>query len=386
MKQSWSTLVLAAGKGTRMKSDKAKVLHEIDGKPLLSHVLDTAEMLPLARSIVVVGHQADRVKDAHAAYKLDYALQDPQLGTGHAVMCAREFLEGQEGSLLVLYGDVPLLRPATLHELMERHERSGYGVTVLTARLKDPSGYGRILRDEAGDFSRIVEDRDLSEEQRGIDEINSGIYTFRIESLLEALDGLKNDNAQEEYYLTDTLAMIREKGLGAGIMEISDPEEISGINTIPQLDAAAAVRAERRNVGEGAFGCPVLDRFQKKSDLILFRRDGMIVSLAPHPYNAGHIWITPERPVVFFGSLDSEEQRALFQLGKEAEGWLEEAFRPQGFNIGYESGRTGRQLVLHVIPRWSGDANFMPLIGETNVLPEELEQTRDRLQKIIARP
>ncbi|MEZ4648941.1 MAG: NTP transferase domain-containing protein [Candidatus Eisenbacteria bacterium] len=254
MKETWSTLILAAGKGTRMKSDLAKVLHPIDGKPLLSHVLDTSARLGLAKSIVVVGHQADAVKEAHKGYDLAYATQEPQLGTGHAVMCAREHLEGLSGNLLVLYGDVPLLRPATLHELMERHELGGNGVTVLTARLEDPTGYGRVFRDEAGGFLRIVEHKDLAPEEVGNDEINSGIYTFRIDALLEALSELKNDNAQGEYYLTDTLEMIRESGLPAGIMEVADPEEISGINTPEQLADAAAVRAKRIQAGEEKLG------------------------------------------------------------------------------------------------------------------------------------
>ena len=134
MRQSWSALVLAAGKGTRMKSDLAKVLHPLGEKTLLASVLDTASHLPLDRTIAVVGHQAEAVQRAHADYELLYALQEPQLGTGHAVMCAREHLEGLSGSLLVLYGDVPLLRPATLLELMERHERSGAPCSIFSTR------------------------------------------------------------------------------------------------------------------------------------------------------------------------------------------------------------------------------------------------------------
>lgn len=383
MKETWSTLILAAGKGTRMKSDLAKVLHPIDGKPLLTHVLDTAARLQMEKTIVVVGHQADAVKDAHAGYDLAYALQDPQLGTGHAVMCAREHLEGLSGNLLVLYGDVPLLRPATLHELMERHELGNNGVTVLTARLEDPTGYGRVFRDENGGFLRIVEHKDLVPDELGNDEINSGIYTFRIEALLEALSQLKNDNAQGEYYLTDTLEMIRESGLPAGIMEISDPEEISGINTPDQLADAAAVRANRIAAGEGRWGTPVLDVLEAHGDeLILTKRDGMIVALSPHPYNAGHLWITPEEPTVFFETLSSEARERLFALGREAEGWLEEAYQPQGFNLGFDSGGKG-QLVMHVVPRWTGDSNFMPVIAGVNVLPEDLPATREKLLGIL---
>jgi bifunctional UDP-N-acetylglucosamine pyrophosphorylase/glucosamine-1-phosphate N-acetyltransferase len=140
-------------------------------------VLDTAGRLPLARAIVVVGHQAESVQAAHAASGAAFVRQEPQLGTGHAVLCARPWLEGASGSLLVLYGDVPLLRPATLLELMERHAAEENAVTVLTARVADPAGYGRIVRDASGRFHAIVEDKDLRPEQRALDEINSGIYT-----------------------------------------------------------------------------------------------------------------------------------------------------------------------------------------------------------------
>lgn len=383
MKQSWSALVLAAGKGTRMKSDLAKVLHPLGERTLLASVLDTARRLPLERTIAVVGHQAEAVKQAHAAYELLYALQEPQLGTGHAVMCAREHLEGLDGSLLVLYGDVPLLRPATLLELMERHERFENGVTVLTARLPDPSGYGRVLRDSEGRFLRIVEDRDLAPEQRSVDEINSGIYTFRIPLLLEALSQLRPNNAQGEYYLTDTLEWIRERGAPVGIMQVQDREEISGINTPEQLEHARQVLEERRAAGEGALGCAVLDLLEARPELILQERDGIVVSLAPHPYNCGHLWITPRRRVVFAETLSSEERTRMMRFAQRAEGWLEATFHPQGFNVGLESGRTGAQVVMHVIPRWAGDANFMTLIGGVNLLPETLEETRRRLQQVV---
>jgi bifunctional UDP-N-acetylglucosamine pyrophosphorylase/glucosamine-1-phosphate N-acetyltransferase len=383
MKQSWFALVLAAGKGTRMNSDLAKVLHPLGETTLLGRVLDTARHLPLDRVIAVVGHQADAVKQAYAGRGLLFALQQPQLGTGHAVICAREHLEGQGGSLLVLYGDVPLLRPATLLELMERHELSGNGVTVLTARLPDPSGYGRVLRDSGGRFLRIVEDRDLTPEQRSVDEINSGIYAFRIPLLLEALSRLRPNNAQGEYYLTDTLEWIRESGAPAGTMEVRDREEISGINTPEQLEQAREILEARRKAGEGALGCPVLDLLESRPELILQEREGVVVSLAPNPYNCGHLWITPRRRVVFAETLAASERAQMMIYAQRAEQWLEQAFHPQGFNVGFESGRPGAQVVMHVIPRWAGDANFMTLIGGVNLLPETLEETRRRLQQVV---
>lgn len=371
----WVSLVLAAGKGTRMKSDLAKVLHEIDGRSLLGHVLDTAATLPLSRTIVVVGHQAEEVERRHAPDGVEFALQQPQLGTGHAVMVAAPLLETEppDADCLVLYGDVPLLRASTLHELMERHRLDGNGVTVLTAEVDDPKGYGRIIRDEQGGFRCITEDRDLDPKQRGIREINSGIYTFQLAPLLRALGELRADNSQKEYYLTDALSVIRDAGLPVGVFLLGDPEEISGINTPEQLDDAAAVLARRRaDPAEGCPACALLSR----EESVLERRDGAVIVLAPRPYNAGHIWIVPEQHLVSWESLPPATQDHLLSLAAEVEGWLEEAYHPQAMNLGYNSGAAGEHLVVQVVPRWTGDANFMPLFAGVNILPETPEGTR----------
>lgn len=381
----WVCLVLAAGKGTRMNSDLAKVLHEIDGRSLLGHVLHTAAVLPLARTIVVVGHQAEEVKRRHADGGVEFVLQQPQLGTGHAVMVAAPLLKTDppDADCLVLYGDVPLLRASTLHELMERHRLDRNGVTVLTAEVDDPKGYGRIIRDARGGFLCITEDRDLSPAQRGIREINSGIYTFRLAPLLRALGSLRADNSQKEYYLTDALTVIRDAGLPAGVFLFGDPEEISGINTPEQLADAAAVLARRRaDPAEGCLACALLSR----EDLVLERRDGAAIVLAPRPYNAGHLWIVPEQHLVSWESLSPAAAEHLLGLAAEAEGWLEEAYHPQAMNLGYNSGAAGEHLVVQVAPRWTGDANFMPLFAGVNILPEtpggtrrHILEARDRL-------
>jgi diadenosine tetraphosphate (Ap4A) HIT family hydrolase/CTP:molybdopterin cytidylyltransferase MocA len=376
--ERWIAVVLAAGKGTRMKSDLAKVLHEVDGRTLLGQVLETAARLPLARTIAVVGHQAGEVRRRHLAYGIETALQEPQLGTGHAVMAAAPLLESEpeDASLLVLYGDVPLLRAPTLLELMERHRLEENGVTVLTARLPDPRGYGRIVRDPSGGFLRITEDRDLAPEERAIDEINSGIYTFRLQPLLRALGCLRSDNAQGEYYLTDTLTLMAEEGYPVGTFVLADPDEIQGVNTVEQLEEAGAILTRRRLSHEGE--CPVCLALLGH-DLVLERRRGMAVLLDPHPYNSGHLWVAPERHVVSAESLTAAESDLLWSLAREAEGWLEACYHPQAFNLGYNSGRQGEHLRLHVIPRWSGDSNFMPLIGGVNILPETLEGSRRRI-------
>jgi len=382
----WQAIILAAGKGTRMRSDLAKVLHEVRGRTLLAHVLDTAAGLPLRRRIVVIGHQAEEVRRRHEDRLVEFVLQQPQLGTGHAVMVAKEALSepprAQESALLVLYGDVPLLRESTLHELMECHVLREDTVTVLTARVPDPSGYGRILRGADGAFEAIVEDRDLRPEQRAVDEINSGIYAFRLGPLLGVLDHLRADNAQKEYYLTDALALLRERGGRIGTFTLSDHEEIAGVNTVEQLEEAGAVLDRRA----GAAGCLWCDLLRRRDDLLVTRRGGFDVLLHPRPYNSGHLLVIPRRHVVSFESLSGEEAELLLALGGEAESWLEEAYHPQAFNAGYNSGRPGEHLALHVIPRWSGDSNFLPLVAGVNILPELLEQTRRKLQALANQP
>lgn len=374
----WVCLILAAGKGTRMNSDLAKVLHEIEGRSLLGHVLGTAAQLAVRRTIVVAGHQAEEVRRRHGGDGVEFALQVPQLGTGHAVIVSAPLLETEppDADCLVLYGDVPLLRASTLHELMERHRLDGNGVTVLTAEVDDPKGYGRIVRDADGGFLTITEDRDLTPDQRGIREINSGIYAFRLRPLLEALGSLRADNAQQEYYLTDTLAIIRDGGWPVGVFLLGDPEEISGINTPEQLAEAAVVLQRRRaDADDGCEACALLAR----DDLVLERREGMAVILAPRQYNSGHLWIVPERHVVSWESLEAGSADRMLGLAAEAESWLEEAYRPQAMNLGYNSGAPGEHLVLQVVPRWAGDSNFMQIFAGVNLLPESISGARQRV-------
>ncbi|MFM7315100.1 MAG: NTP transferase domain-containing protein, partial [Cyanobium sp.] len=201
--------VLAAGKGTRMKSDLPKVLQPLAGATLVERVLRSCEQLCPERRLLIVGHQAERVQESLAAHGgLEFVLQAPQNGTGHAVQQLLEPLAGFEGDLLVLNGDVPLLRGETIQNLLGRHRASGAAVTLLTARLPDPAGYGRVFADGEGRVSAIVEHRDCSEEQRRNDLINAGIYCFRWSALADVLPQLRSDNDQGELYLTDTVAML----------------------------------------------------------------------------------------------------------------------------------------------------------------------------------
>jgi len=236
-------LILAAGLGTRMRSNLAKVLHRLDGRPLINHVCLTATALAPRKVYVVIGHQGENVKQA-VLEELDekhagFVWQKEQLGTGHAVNSAREFLETEEDStLLILSGDVPMIRAETLAALVQQHYNhrgKGAACTILTVKVEDPSGYGRVVRDEAGFFSRIVEQKDASDEERKINEINSGIYCFNTQKLFSALSSVQNNNVQGEYYLTDVPALLREAGEDVSLYQHTDAREVSGINNRAEL-------------------------------------------------------------------------------------------------------------------------------------------------------
>ena len=234
--------VLAAGKGTRMKSDLPKVLQPLAGATLVERVLSSCAGLAPQRRLLIVGHQADRVRTTLAGDAgLDFVLQQPQLGTGHAVQQLLAPLAGFDGDLLVLNGDVPLLRPETLEQLLSRHRASGAAVTLLTARLADPTGYGRVMANAAGEVSAIVEHRDCNDEQRRVDLINAGIYCFNWAKLAAVLPDLTTDNDQGELYLTDTVALLSP----AMHVQVADADEINGINDRLQLAQCEAVLQQR---------------------------------------------------------------------------------------------------------------------------------------------
>jgi bifunctional UDP-N-acetylglucosamine pyrophosphorylase / glucosamine-1-phosphate N-acetyltransferase len=244
-----AVVVLAAGEGTRMKSRTPKVLHGFLGRSMLGHVLDAVAPLQPERTLVVVGHARDAVTD-HLALVSPVAepvVQEQQDGTGHAVRIALDALPDLEGTLLVVSGDTPLLRTETLHSLVERHRDSQAAATMLTARVADPSGYGRVVRDPSGAVTSVVEHRDADDETLAIDEINSGIYAFTTQLLRDALRRLSRDNSQGEEYLTDVVALLVADGRQVAAEVVDDPREVMGVNDRVQLAAARVEMRTRTN-------------------------------------------------------------------------------------------------------------------------------------------
>lgn len=237
-------VVLAAGKGTRMNSELPKVLHEVAGKPLLDHVLDTVADAGIGRTVVVVGHEADLVRERCDRPGLRFVLQEPQLGTGHAVQVAVPQLR-REGYCVVLAGDVPLLRTPTLRELVDATVGSERAATVLTCIVPDAGAYGRIVKGDDGQLQKIVEAKDADAEELAIGEYNTGVFCFRTKRLIEALGSLTTENKQGEYYLTDTVAYLVGEGLSVGTVATSDPGEVVGINTVAELSVAEEILAKR---------------------------------------------------------------------------------------------------------------------------------------------
>ncbi|MBY9082572.1 bifunctional UDP-N-acetylglucosamine diphosphorylase/glucosamine-1-phosphate N-acetyltransferase GlmU [Paenibacillus sp. HN-1] len=246
-------VVLAAGQGKRMKSKLYKVLHPVCGKPMVGHVLDTVRATGCQRNIVVVGHGAESVQ-AYLGDSVEYVLQETQLGTGHAVMQAKDILSGEEGTLIVACGDTPLVKPETLAEMMVLHEQRGAAATVLTAVMDNPAGLGRIIRTEDGALLKIVEQKDCTPEEDAIREINTGIYCFDNAKMFAALQQVTNQNAQGEYYLTDVIGILREQGELVLAFQSNDAAESIGVNdrlALSEAESQMRLRINRRHMLNG---------------------------------------------------------------------------------------------------------------------------------------
>ena len=252
-------VILAAGKGTRMKSAVPKVLHRAAGLPLIEHVLRTADAVRPIRTVLVVGHQAEDVRAALSGRPgLRFAIQEPQLGTGHALLQAESELRGATGTVVLLSGDVPLLRADTLAELVQTHAARGAAATVVTARVERPDGYWRIVR-ENGRIASIVEHKDATAAERKIDEINSGIYAFDLAPLFGALNQIGSANAQREYYLPDLVKIYRARGLPVETVTVNDAREILGVNSRRELADVAAIMNRQRNDALMESGVTIVD-------------------------------------------------------------------------------------------------------------------------------
>lgn len=245
---SLATVILAAGKGKRMGNpDVPKVMVLLAGKPLIAHVIEQAEQIGTERTILIVGHRREIVEDYVQQHYtgVEYAVQAEQLGTGHAVQQTETHLSEFNGSVLILSGDAPLVKASTLRDFIDKHSAAGATLSVLSAHAPDPTGYGRIVRDADGNFVCIVEQKDASLEQQRITEINSGVYVVDAAAMFSALREVKSNNAQQEYYLTDIVGILREKGQKIHAFTTADFGELQGINRPEELAQAEAVYAQR---------------------------------------------------------------------------------------------------------------------------------------------
>jgi len=252
-----SAVILAAGKGTRMKSDLPKVVHPVGGRPMVCAVVDACFAAGCDRVVVVVGYQHEKVRDAvlggNPSGPVEFAMQEEQLGTGHAVKCASDAYAGRDEDVFVLCGDGPLIRAETLGVLLERHRSTGSSATLATAVLDDPSGYGRVVRSESGGFERIVEQKNATEAELGINEVNPSYYCFGSSKLFSALERVKKNELTGEYYVTDVPAFILADGDRVEVIDAVPPEDILSINTPEHLAVVDEVYRSRLagNVMEG---------------------------------------------------------------------------------------------------------------------------------------
>ncbi|NIK12709.1 bifunctional UDP-N-acetylglucosamine diphosphorylase/glucosamine-1-phosphate N-acetyltransferase GlmU [Alkalibacillus almallahensis] len=253
-----NAVVLAAGKGSRMKSELYKVLHPVCGKPMVQHVVDQLNHLGLNQIVTIVGHGAESVQE-QLGDQTQYAVQEEQLGTGHAVQMASSVLEGQKGTTVVVCGDTPLLTADTMRELMDQHEQQQAKVTVLTTDVDDATGYGRIIRQVNGQVEKIVEEKDASDEEKAVTEINTGTYCFDNELLFEALSQVSNDNAQGEYYLPDVLEIANERGETVAAHKTTHVEETVGVNDRVALSKAEKLMKKRVNEYHMRQGVTIVD-------------------------------------------------------------------------------------------------------------------------------
>jgi len=251
-------IILAAGEGKRMNSDTPKVLHKVCGKEMINHVIDNIRNCGIQDVNVVIGKGAEKVRKGTESRNISYSVQADQLGTGHAVMCAEEFLRGKKGSVSIFVGDGPLITEDTVNNLINYHEEGNYSATILTSIMEDPAKYGRIIRNSNGEVEKIVEFKDCNENEVKVKEINSGMYCFDIEALLNTLSKLNNNNNQGEYYLTDVIEILKNEGKKVGAVDVP-VEEITAVNSKVELAAAEGIMRRRINEKHMENGVVLID-------------------------------------------------------------------------------------------------------------------------------
>ncbi|HSE83992.1 MAG TPA: bifunctional UDP-N-acetylglucosamine diphosphorylase/glucosamine-1-phosphate N-acetyltransferase GlmU [Thermodesulfobacteriota bacterium] len=256
---AYSFVVLAAGKGKRMKSEHPKVLHPILGRPMLNFVLDAVKKISPERVVVVVGFGKEEVKEKIQPDHIEYVLQSEQLGTGHAVMCTEETLRGFRGTVVIVNGDFPLIRPETLSSFINSHDESGATVTLLTTTLDSPQGYGRVVRDKRGNILKVVEEKDAAPGEKGINEINAGLYCVESDFLWRALGRINRENEQREYYLPDIVNIAFQNREKVNGFTVSDSEEVLGVNNRVELANVERILRRRRNEELMLSGVTVVD-------------------------------------------------------------------------------------------------------------------------------
>ncbi len=251
-------IILAAGEGKRMKSNTPKVLHKVCGKEMINHVIDNIRKSGVEEVSVVIGKGADKVRKGTESRNIFYSVQEEQLGTGHAVMCSEEFLKGKKGSVAIFVGDGPLITEETVTKLTKYHEDQKCSATILTSIMSDPLKYGRIIRNSQGEVEKIVEFKDCNEEEVKVNEINSGMYCFDIDILLNTLGKLNNNNNQGEYYLTDVIEILKNEGKKVGAIAV-DVEEITAVNSKVELSVANDIMRSRINRNHMDNGVIIMD-------------------------------------------------------------------------------------------------------------------------------
>lgn len=254
----FSSIILAAGQGTRMKSEKCKVMHKISSKPLIKWVYEKAKKAGSGKTVMVVGHKKEQVMEYMGPDEL-YAVQEQRLGTGHAVMMTKEFFKDDDGIVVVFNGDTPLISDKLISDLVEYHKISGNAATVVSAVVDNPFGYGRVIKLSDGSLVKIVEQKDASEEEKKVCEINSGMYCFNTKDLFDALSKIKNDNAQSEYYLTDTISVLKGENKKVGAFVAPDYKEILGVNNRVDLAAAQKIKNDEIITKNMIAGVTIID-------------------------------------------------------------------------------------------------------------------------------